>query len=198
MHARISIKTCVGRQTRGIDAWGEGGRNIPYECRACDQGTRILALAGNLENAESTEPKRLEGVKEMADPRFERKRGCSNCLRDKSLQSSCLCYVCQRAASGKKGEERVAALAEVKRKIDAGEIRTRVSKHNVASAPVAQTKPAPPVQHHAPGGVKHAPESRPYRLPEEVISPSGAVPSIVPVTLRLSIEITVRVSTVSA
>ena len=130
--------------------------------------------------------------------RFERKRGCSNCRRDKTIVSDGLCIVCMRAARGKTGEERVAALAEVKRKIDSGEIKTRKGKHNAASAPIAPTKPAAPDQPPTPEGAKHARGTRPYSLPEEMLSPSGAAPQIVPVTLRLAIEISVRVNTIPA
>ena len=191
MHARISISTCVGRQTRGVDHFGEGGRNIPPECRKCEQGERILANPENLEKAphQINGAETAEGVEEMADSRFERKRGCSNCRRDKTIVSGGLCIVCMRAARGKTGEERVAALAEVKRKIDSGEIKTRKGKHNTASAPIAPTKPA------------LAPRLNPERRIgwDVATDPKDTkTPQIVPVTLRLAIEISVRINTIPA
>ncbi|MHB8772978.1 MAG: hypothetical protein ACYC7J_18440 [Syntrophales bacterium] len=113
-------------------------------------------------------------------------RGCRNCGRDKVCVCAGLCNICYHAASGKSGEARDTALAEVKQKIAAGEIRSREQKQKAVAAP--------------PGPAQPPAESRPavaYPKPAEVHL-AGESPRVVPVTLRLAIEITVRVATVTA
>jgi hypothetical protein len=212
MHARIPILTCIGRQTRGVGE-RQAQKTIPPECGNCAQGSAVRATAGDLAPAPRRQPKkqpesrpeRPEGVVDMGTGTWNRKKGCSNCHRDKYVVSGDLCNVCAKAAAGKTGEEREVALAEAKRKLDAGEIKTR--KHR-------DPRTDPPGPLSAPSGKKPAPDARQQRPSEGASAPEGEkcapngvkyelvemlpAPQVVPVTLRLAIEVTIKVNCIQA
>lgn len=63
---------------------------------------------------------------------------CKNCNRTKSIVKGGLCYVCNNAGKGKTGEERTAALAEIKRKIENGEVKAWNKRSKEKPAPVVK------------------------------------------------------------
>jgi hypothetical protein len=103
------------------------------------------------------------------------KRKCKNCGRELSIAREGMCSVCAKAAKGLTGEALDKALAAIKQKINAGEVRHNVfgRLHHPAPVPPA---PAPSVM---------------------VRTPAGDATDI-PVTIRLMVEICVRVTGVSA
>lgn len=158
-------------------------------CQIC--GHRIFPGA-DPELSKAIVKAREERNKEEEEPM--QKRGCTNCKRDKATIRG-LCMTCIRGAIGTEGPARVAALAEVKRKIETGEIQSRVYNKKAAA--------------HPPGPATH-PASAPVisiPIPWSVGGPLPPVgetqelreaPAVVPVTLRLAIEITVKVNGVAA
>lgn len=195
---------------------------IPVECRECEAGR--AALAGNQLTSAPPPSGIPEGEKKdivtkkggrkpgftrhgqkrrgwpKGVPRTERrkkmaaKRGCSNCKRDKALVSGGLCFVCLKAARGKVGPARDAALAEIKRKLDAGEIKTKNFKRRGSAAEPGRpsspaSSPAPVIPEAKPGDDAGPGDTMPHRVPGRG---AAETPTIVPITLRLAIEISVK------
>lgn len=147
-----------------------------------------------------TAPKRREDT--MAKPN----RGkCSNCGREQALvHAGRLCWTCGKAVKTLTGEERTIALADIKRRIEAGEIkpghRTGIAPKTAVSAS-ADDAPAPQAQSPSPeaavaeaAGVvaqRELKRIRGQRVADVVISPDA--PQEIPIKVRLILEIAVRI-----
>lgn len=104
---------------------------------------------------------------------------CKNCGRERFLIAG-LCGTCLKAARGLKGEDREKALADVKERIASGDVcKGRVRKT------VKTDAPAQPIPDPAP--------SRLDPIPAPAQLPVGMPGSEIPVTIRLQLEIAVRV-----
>jgi len=105
------------------------------------------------------------------------KKPCSNCRRTLTLVGN-LCSVCRKAAKGKDGEARTTALAEIKTRIDNGDIRARGGK----------------MPHVEEGAGNHG--KLPLEFPETLLisEPEGHE---IPIKLKLTIEIGIRITGIS-
>jgi hypothetical protein len=102
---------CIKRQTVGVEI-DSSTRSIPEYCRDCDQGKK---------NIGSPVSSRVEKEEKETAMRGD----CGNCPRKDVPLSPCkppLCWRCQQAAEGLKGEKRVKALAEIREKTIKGEV----------------------------------------------------------------------------
>jgi hypothetical protein len=107
-------------------------------------------------------------VCDKADQEEDMKGPCRNCGREKTIVSDKLCSVCYAVAGGLSGDAKEKALTEIKRKILNGEIRTRGVKSS-------DEKPLKKVE------IK--PRDLSYDPPQEI-----------PVTISLTIDVSVRVN----
>jgi hypothetical protein len=138
---------------------------------------------------------------------------CRNCGRLLTIIGNGCCWKCYQAGKGLEGEEKAAALASVKAKIESGVMKKGGGRrgHRKSAAAVSVVAPA--------GGVKktkveeRAPEERKSgaasagilqdgkvkvegkakELPAVLRVPALPVPQDIPVTIRLLVEIAVRV-----
>jgi predicted RNA-binding Zn-ribbon protein involved in translation (DUF1610 family) len=122
------------------------------------------------------------------------KRGlCANCGRERGIISGGRCSTCVNASKGLIGEAKDKALAEIKARIENGEVKTR------GTAGRRRLPAQPP----APGGEKPAVQYPSERVPPDhffsaILEQTAEPARIVPVTLQLAIEITVRINTAQA
>ena len=170
----------------------------------CDRGVKVK---------EPVNPKVEETIKTDPECGVEEKKmskvgTCRNCGRVMTISGDGLDGRCYQAAKGLVGEEREKALAEVKGRVERGEVKTYQykggsRKRNAAGTPAAplETKPIPKEKIAV---VKQNVEKlkEKYRLPEEriegVLLETSDPQTVIPVTLRLTIEIAVRVSGITA
>lgn len=197
MHARIPVTTCVGRQTKGILMKGDAGRVfslIPVECRDCEAGSAVLDGTPPGTTATSLTGPGGSGSRttEKKEKLMSKKGQCANCKRELHIIGNNCCFVCYKAGKGLAGEEKAAALAAVKEKIESGEVgkgkykvthRGKPNKPWIVDAPPDTTAPKP--------SASFFPKSASMQIQE------GA-PVEIPVTIRLTIEIGVRFAGVSA
>jgi Mor family transcriptional regulator len=99
-----------------------------------------------------------------------RKGICKNCGREKFITGDGCCGVCYLAGKGLEGEEKAEALAKIKEKISSGKMRTGRRKS-------ADAAPGTPL----PSGLI------------QVEGPGTLAPQVVPVTVRLTLEVSVRI-----
>lgn len=148
------------------------------------------------------EPER--GDREMA------KHGpCANCGREMTIVARNLCFVCAQAGKGKEGQSRDDAMASIKQRIEAGEINSRKKRRGEAPA-VAADAAASGNSVLSPGQVARARRRQieleredrlatskdlfsvreEFRIPGAPAAAPPQEPSrIVPVTLRIDIEV---------
>lgn len=132
-------------------------------------------------------PEQIMGITRQIKPDEEDempRKECMNCKRMMSIKRHNLCATCADAGEGKQGPDLIDALAAVKARIEAGGLRkTGRNGSRKARAKV----------HNAEG-----------RIPLEKITPAMVIPIkktplpdpqavIMPVTLRLTVEVDVRV-----
>ena len=114
------------------------------------------------------------------------KKPCANCKRDKSIVAGGHCFLCYKAAKGKSGDELISALTEIKRKIDNGEVnrggRRERPRKNSASPPALPIKGRVIIGKLGKGGSRG------------LLLEATEEQTIIPVTLRLTVEIAVRVN----
>ena len=110
---RGTCENC-GRPDIGIVSGGK--------CKVC-YGAQKGLTGEEKEKALAEARERIQGGK-LRSRKTEKRETCSNCERPGIKPGSTgLCNVCYRAQKGLEGEEREKALAEIKRKIQNGEIR---------------------------------------------------------------------------
>ena len=112
-----------------------------------------------------------------------RKGKCRNCGRVITLIADDCCGTCSKAGEGFTGKEKEAALAAIKQKIESGAIKPRGRGYNLP--------------HEVPVRPVPAPEKSPIAVPygeAPVLKVPAAPPPEIPVTLRLTVEVCVRVS----
>jgi hypothetical protein len=173
MHARIPVATCAGRQTKGIVVDRQvlsPVYSIPDECRDCEAGCATLA---------GTPPKTKE--ESMKQPR---KRPCANCGRVMCVVGDNCCCVCYHAGKGKEGEIKAAALAAVKEKIESGRLKRSGGSGRRKAAPAGTAK-------NTGDPIYLDPDHRGHLRQIPVGTPAD-----IPVTIRLMVEISVRVASI--
>jgi len=154
-----------------------------------EQGRMANILTGPASMAPAKRIEKRE--KTVAD---NRKRACANCGRVRFIIGAGMCWICCQAAKGLDGDERAAALAEIKAKIESGEVGW--GKHGKGGPKRAQAVKDPAI---APPGWK-AP--RPPAAQTDALKPvkrDGSLtladmlaPQQIPVTIRLTIEVGIR------
>jgi len=123
-----------------------------------------------------------KGEIEMAS---KKPQPCENCGRIKSIVGGGFCWSCYRAAKGRDGDNRTAALAEIKARINRGEIKQGVhgKKKTSSAAPKARvgesSSPLPPARTITADDVDY----RTATLTE---------PRSIPVIVKLTIEVGIR------
>ena len=89
-------------------------------------GLREVLQSGKMELKKQEIHRRLNKGKgpspEGSPPKKPRRRPCGNCGRNLLIAAHDRCFTCERAAGKLKGEALTAALVEIKRRVDAGEI----------------------------------------------------------------------------
>lgn len=132
-------------------------------------------------------------ITESKEEEDMKREPCTNCGREMVIISGGRCSTCFNASKGLIGEAKDKALAEIKARIENGEVKTRgISGRSRL-----------PDQPPAPGSEKPAAESLPREIfPGHFFSATleqTAEPArIVPITLQLAIEITIKVNGVAA
>jgi len=97
-----------GKCGSGNVYWDNDGVGTVLACRKCGHRTPPPIVFNEEEEEDNTMPK----------------KPCENCQRVLWVVKERMCSVCSKAAEGKEGPEREAALAEVKERILKGELRT--------------------------------------------------------------------------
>jgi len=193
-HCRMPVATCIKRQKTGVYALGGHHTYIPLECRDCDQGKDNLdgkkhPIAGSFQEEKKPQQiKELKTAKGGGNAPLERKemamkRKCANCQREKAVVKDGMCFTCNKAGKGKTGEERDKALVDVRTRIKNGGLR-----HTGGGGKSKRTPPAglPPSE---------AVAAALSVIPEKTGTQEQTV---IPVTLRLTVEIAVRVTGIGA
>lgn len=159
-----------------------------------------------------------EEVPAMGKKKYSRTGVCDNCKREITIQASGLCSVCCAAARGKGGEVRSAALQSAKERILAGNLRgcgknkksqtgTKPVKAAISGkepvtattspAPEAASIPTPEQQSKAAAAVSRiANHGGGIWVEGNLLCRDGQVEHVIPVTLRLTVEIDVRMNRV--
>jgi hypothetical protein len=132
----------------------------------------------------------------------ERVRECVNCGRKRMIFKAGLCWICSKSVKGLEGDARAAALAEIKTKIESGEAGIGKGIHKCgrggkrkdpALAPSGgETKPmSPEAIAEVKKRVKALREKRDGGFVPGVLIESATANEI-PVTIRLTIEVGIR------
>ncbi|HSW39223.1 MAG TPA: hypothetical protein VLL97_07000 [Acidobacteriota bacterium] len=137
------------------------------------------------------------------------KAPCRNCKRELTICADGLCFLCRTASKGKEGAEKETALAAVRARVDAGDVQKsgksgRRSRkplpHSPAVTELLAEAAALRKQYDLPP-VAPAPEDDDFDddapegiCIEGVAAMSSEPQTVIPVTLRLTVEIAVRVS----
>lgn len=66
-------------------------------------------------------------------------KACRNCGREKTITADGCCFVCYQAAKGLKGDEKEAALAAAKKRIESGGLRKNGASGRAKKAPTLTT-----------------------------------------------------------
>jgi hypothetical protein len=118
------------------------------------------------------------------------RKPCENCKRVLSVVEKGRCSVCAKAGRGKSGDELIAALATIKGKIERGEIkRNNLSGRTPGRPRKSSASPSalPNIGTEIVGKIGE-------RLERGVLLEATEQQTIIPVTLRLTVEIAVRVN----
>ena len=149
------------------------------------------------------------------------KAPCRNCKRELTIVADGLCFLCRTATKGKQGAEKETALAAVRARVDAGDVQKsgksgRRSRRPLPHSPAVTELLADAVALRKQLGlppVAPAPENDVFDVGmsgNQISTSSGDAPegiviegvaamssepqTVIPVTLRLTVEIAVRVS----
>ena len=114
-----------------------------------------------------------------------RTQQCRNCRRVKFIVRDGLCWSCAKESAGKTGQEQANALAEIKRRIEAGEVRKGGPKPFGANPPCRPRQAVPGNGCRRSTSAAYPRESKTMVLEEE---------RIVPIRLKLTLDIDVRMT----
>jgi hypothetical protein len=138
---------------------------------------------GIMRDAIETVP--AQTINDLKKEGVKMKKPCSNCKRDMSIVRGGRCFVCAKAAEGLSGDELIFALAEIKGKIDRGEIKQGGPGRPCKKARSLQPLPA---AGQKPGAIFGG------RREMGTLLETAEPQTIIPVTLRLTVEIAVHVN----
>jgi len=187
MRCRMPVATCLMRR-KTIRTNARGSYNLALSCGDCNQGAElekghVIPAPQNVIPAEAGIRNKTKGEKVM------QKKACANCKRVMSIVKEGRCFICAKAAEGKRDEALVAALVDVRERIQSGNIRRGGSRPRTEDRPSAPESskerfPAAAVPAPVPAGILL------QGKPDETSEPQ----TVIPVTLRLTVEIAVRVN----
>lgn len=126
------------------------------------------------------------------------KKACKNCARVMSIVKEGCCFVCVKAAEGLDGEEKAAALAAIKERIDSGGLK-KVGHGRRKAGVSAPEKGAAADKERVSIGRERLPDIQPTHSSRVAVH-LDEIPSLadIPVRIRLMLEISVHVMPVAA